>query len=119
MAETAATHAFLAERKRPDHISAPGQQPGPVSAPPRSKTNATLDDGLRSALRALIERPNWPAAEFRILASRSSLMPFAVVKHVNEWSLAQFGQCVLKVEPDGTISVDISVNAELKALIEI
>jgi hypothetical protein len=80
----------------------------PVSAERGANTAWTgLDPRYHAVLRELLTRARWTSAEVRDVASRSKLMPGAVLEAVNAWSEDRFGDYVIDEAGDWKINAQI------------
>jgi tellurite resistance protein len=64
---------------------------------------ASLDARYHDVLRELLTRPSWSVSEVRLLATRSKLMPGAILEALNTWSDERFGDYVIEEAGDWQI----------------
>lgn len=116
LAETREVAAMLSEVLDKEDDDA-HEHSGPTAepqAPPNGhgaehseNTWPTLDLRYHGILRELLTRPTWTAGEIRTLASRSKLMPGAVLEALNSWSEEQFGDDVIEEAGDWRINTHL------------
>jgi uncharacterized tellurite resistance protein B-like protein len=84
----------------------------PSSGPAREAATADgawagLDPRYHVVLRELLTRRTWTIAEVRAVASRSKLMPGAVLEAVNAWSEERFGDYVIEEAGEWKINAQL------------
>jgi uncharacterized tellurite resistance protein B-like protein len=104
LAETREVAMMLAEvlDDEDDAEDPAGSPPPRAQQQPAPGTGAwpSLDARYHAALRELLTRQVWTAAEVRALAAREKLMPGAILEAVNAWSEEQFGDHVIEEAGD-------------------
>lgn len=118
MNETSAIQNWLAARlpaQEPtcpvlatDNRGNPGLLEG-ITAP----TVWVLDEKHKTALREILQRTNWPRADFRAVAMKAGLMPGACFTTLNEWALNNYSDLLLEGD------LNVNVNQNLKKNIHI
>lgn len=88
-----------------------GDESAPVASPvggvPTDTDWPGLDARYHGVLRELLTRRTWTMAEVRAMASRSKLMPGAVLEAVNAWSDERFGDYVIEDAGDWQINAQL------------
>ena len=102
MKETSEIRDWLGAR-----LPADGCPVRPTAKPtkPESGTNLNeLDEKHRAVLREILHRPTCPLVDFRGIAAKAGLMPWACVKVINEWALDNYGD--LLVDGDQVLNLN-------------
>ena len=97
MKETSEIRDWLAARlpaEKPACPLRPTEKPGTPDTG-TTKTTNVLDEKHRAVLRQILHRPTCPLADFRGIAAKAGLMPWACMKTLNEWALANFSDLLL------------------------
>jgi hypothetical protein len=69
-----------------------------------------LDEKRKAVLREILQRPSWPLADFRVVAAKAGLMPWACLTTLNEWALDTFADLLL----EGDQIVNVNQNLKKK-----
>lgn len=113
LAETREVALLLAEVLEDEDEPEPAAMKG---APARAAAGSTpapngvwssLDARYHVVLRELLSRSSWTVGEVRSLATRSKLMPGAILEVVNTWAEERFGEQVIEEAGDWRVRADI------------
>jgi hypothetical protein len=106
MNETSEIHNWLAERFPAEEPLCPARPTEKAGKPDGDTTKAAklLNEEHTAVLRDILHRPSWSLADFRLLAAKAGLMPWACMATLNEWTLDNYADLLL--EGDSTIIVN-------------
>ena len=110
MKETSEIRDWLAARlpaEKPAGPLRPTEKPGTPDTG-TTKTTNVLDEKHRAVLRQILHRPTCPLADFRGIAAKAGLMPWACMKTLNEWALDNYADLLLEGDPIVTVNQNLT-----------
>ena len=115
MTETSAIQNLLAERLSADEPSAGVGTVEKQRKLARSDINTApatkgLDAKHKAVLNEILHRPSWPLADFRFVASKAGLMPWACFKTLNEWAFDTYADLLLEGDQIVTVNQNLKEN---------
>jgi TerB-C domain/TerB N-terminal domain len=110
-AETAEVGAILADAMREDQekeIEEVHEKTSSIGVSEEVPTwLASLDPLFTAIAREIVERKQWPRAEFSALAQRHNQMPNAVIDGINLWADEAFGDVLLRGDDPVEVNLDL------------
>lgn len=88
-------------------VSASERPPAAALPPDLQALAASLDPRYHLALRELVTKPAWNAAEVRDLGAKLKLMPGGIIEAINSWSDEHLGDYLIDEQGDWHIRVEI------------
>jgi hypothetical protein len=88
-------------------VSASERPPAAALPPDLQALAASLDPRYHLALRELVTKPAWNAAEVRDLGVKLKLMPGGIIEAINSWSDEHLGDYLIDEQDDWHIRVEI------------
>ncbi len=114
MNETSIIRDWLAARLPADEPTCPVLPNHKAGKPENVSTRpaGALDEKHRAMLQEILQRPSWAQADFRIVAQKAGLMPWACLATLNEWALTNYGDLLLEGDPIVTINQNLRKNIQ-------
>jgi hypothetical protein len=78
-----------------------------------AKPTNVLDEKHTTVLREILKRPSWVIADFRIIAKKVGLMPWACIDTLNAWALYSYADLLLEGDSILTINPNLIENIQL------
>jgi len=69
-----------------------------------------LDEKHKTLLRDVLHRPSWAIADFRVIAKKVGLLPWACMATLNAWALNNYGDLLLEGDSIITINQNLKEN---------
>jgi hypothetical protein len=115
MTETSAIQNLLAERLSADEPSAGVGTVEKQRKLARSDRNTApamnaLDAKHKAVLNEILQRPSWPMADFRVVAAKAGLMPWACFTTLNEWAFDTYADLLLEGDQTVTVNQNLKEN---------
>lgn len=115
MAETSAIQNLLAERLSADEPFAgvgtcEKQRKLAWSGSSTAPAKNGLDEKHKAVLSEILQRPSWPMADFRVVAAKAGLMPWACFTTLNEWAFDTYADLLLKGDQTVTVNQNLKKN---------
>ena len=115
MAETSAIQNLLAERLSAVEPSAGvGTYEKQRKLARSDSSTAPAKNGLdakhKAVLSEILHRPSWPLADFRVVAAKAGLMPWACFTTLNEWVFDTYADLLLEGDQIVTVNQNLKEN---------
>ncbi len=116
MIETTEIQEWLAMRFPAEDLATAKAAKSAEPAPMKSRTapaQDALDETHQTVLREIFRQPSWRMSDFRVVAVKAGLMPWACFKTLNEWAQDTYADLLL--EGDQVIKVNQELARRIKS----
>jgi len=113
MNETCEIRDWLAARRPTGEPSSSAMVTTSNPCQPKSgspKPANVLDEKHKTLLRDVLHRPSWAIADFRVIAKKVGLLPWACMATLNAWALNNYGDLLLEGDSIITINQNLKEN---------